>query len=585
MKSLLRLIPYMRPYRWRFLFGVLFVLLANALGVQIPAIAGLAINVITGSSARTGLVSMMVFLVAVAGLAGCFRYLMRRVLIDTSRDIEFDFRNSAYRHLQKLDASYYDGMSTGDVMSRMTNDIDAVRMVLGPAVMYTANTIFVLPMVLGYMLVMDWQVTLAGLSPLLIMPVLVNRFGSDLHRHARGQQDQLAQLTTYVQESLAGIRVIKAYGQEESGTARFDGENDRYIDQSMRLALTQSLFFPLIRFVAGTGLLAILYLGARRIIAGNMDYGTLVSMVMYFGMLVWPLVAAGWVINLFQRASAAMDRMHGIFGVESNVKDRPSAKAFVRPKTPDIEFRGLTFAYEGAAEPALRDIDLKIPFGGSLGIVGRVGSGKSTIVHLLLRLYRVEDGTVFIGGTDINDWPSAELRRTLGIVFQETFLFSESIGENIRFGAQRELTDGETAELARMAGVHDDIAGFPHQYGTMLGERGINLSGGQKQRVSLARTLGRDADVLILDDSLSAVDTHTEEAILGALRGVMKDRTTLVISHRISTVALCDEIVVLEDGAIAQRGTHGELLEQKGLYAELWERQQLEEEVQSVETR
>ncbi len=583
MKSLLGLVPYMRPYRWRFLFGIAFVFLANVFGVQVPAITGLAVNSITGSGFQDALVTLTVFLVAIAGLAGCFRYLMRRVLIDTSRDIEFDFRNSAYRHLQGLDPSYYDNMSTGDVMSRMTNDIDAVRMVLGPAIMYTANTVFVLPMVLGYMLVMDWQVTLAGLSPMIVMPLLVKRFGSDLHRHARAQQDQLAQLTTYVQESLAGIRVIKAYGQEDSSTRRFDAENNEYIAKSMKLALTQSMFFPSIRFVAGTGLLAILYIGARRIITGSMDYGTLVSMVMYFGMLVWPLVAAGWVINLFQRASAAMDRMRGIFGVESAVKDSPATETFVMPESLDIEFRNLTFTYDGAAGPALQGISLKVPAGRRLGIVGRVGSGKSTLVHLLLRLYRVPDGTVFVGGVDINDWPLAELRRAVGIVFQETFLFSESIGENIRFGALRDLSSDEAADLARMAGVHEDIAGFPMQYDTMLGERGINLSGGQKQRVSLARSLGRDADVLILDDSLSAVDTHTEERILNSLQDVMQDRTTLLISHRISTVAMCDEVIVLEDGAITQRGTHDELVSREGLYVELWRRQQLEEEVQTVE--
>lgn len=583
MKALLDLLPFARRYKWRFLFGILFVLAANALAVQIPSIVGHAVNSIATGTGRDLIGGTMVFLLAVAGLGACFRYLMRRVLIDTSRDIEFDFRNAVYRKLQSLDSTFYDGNSTGDIMSRTTNDIDALRMVIGPAIMYTANTVFTLPMVLAFMLSTDWATTLAGLSPMLLMPVAVKAFGSRLHDRSREQQDQLGDLTTFAQENLAGVRVLKAYAQEETATRRFEGQNQLYIDKSMALAKVESFFFPTIRVLAGSGALAILYVGARRIIGGAMTYGDLVSLVMYFSMLVWPLVAMGWVINLFQRAGASMDRLNEILRAESKVNDAPQAAAFRRPDRLDIEFRDVTFTYAGALHPALRGVSATIPQGRSLGIVGRVGSGKSTLVHLLLRLYPVEDGKIFVGGTDINHWPLAELRRTVGIVFQETFLFSETIGENIRFGALKELSDEEVEALAKKAGVHDDIAGFPKGYETLLGERGINLSGGQKQRVSLARSLARDPAVLILDDSLSAVDTHTEERILGELRGAMRERTTLMISHRISTVAMCDEIIVLEDGAVTQRGTHAALTAQPGLYAELHRRQLLEEEVEAVE--
>lgn len=583
MKSLLGLLPYCKPYKLRFLFGILFVLISNVLSIYIPRLIGDTINMLEGkSSLASELPQLAGFIVVVAALSGAFTYLMRRILIDTSRDVEFDFRNSIYKKLQSLDATYYDHNSTGDVMSRMTNDIDVMRMLIGPAIMYTANTIFALPLVIIAMLSLDWQTTVVGLAPMLLMPFLVKYFGAKLHGYAREQQERLGDMTTFVQESLSGIRVIKAYGREDTYAKGFKKENDLFVDASLKYSYIQTLFFPTIRFTVGLGLLGILYMGGTRIVAGSMEFGDLVSLVLYFGMLVFPFIAAGWVINIYQRAAAAMVRLLQILNTESRVVDSPKTASFVLPEKLDFEITELSFTYDGANHPAIRNLSLSIPEGTRVGIVGRVGSGKSTLVHLLLRLYPIQNGMIKLGGVDLNDWPIQELRRQIGIVFQETVLFSDTIAENIRFGALAELQDSEIERFATISDVHKDIVDFPNGYQTMLGERGINLSGGQKQRVSLARTISRESRILILDDSLSAVDTHTEESILRELGEVMKNRTTFLISHRISTVAMSDLIIVLDKGMIIQQGTHEELLRQEGLYKELYEKQQLEAEVLSA---
>ena len=580
MKALRTFLPYLKRYRLAVFFGVLFVLLANIVSVQVPLLIGQTVNEIENRSISTDmLLTMLVLAVCYSGIEGAFRFLHRRLLIDASRDIEYEMRNQLFRKLASLDPPFFDRNNTGDLMSRATNDMDAVRMLIGPAIMYTANTAFSLPTVLVGMFFLDWKLSLVAMVPMLALPPLVKYFGTKTHEFSRLQQDSYGNLTTMVQENLAGIRVVKAYVQENAEEEKFAERNRDYIDRSLDLARVQALFFPSIRVLVALSYVILLVYGGSRIIGGQLQVGTLFSILLLFSGLVWPLIAAGWVVNIIQRGIASLDRINLIMNAQPKTAD----SALPPPQIQDfsIEFRQLSFQYEGSEKPQLADINLTVPAGGTLGIVGPVGSGKSTLVNLLARFYPLPRGVLFIGGVDINDWPLAELRRRVAFVFQETFLFSDTIGWNIRFGANDDLPQKDVQQMAKRAQLHTAIADFPKGYDTILGERGVNLSGGQKQRLSIARALAKEADVLVLDDSLSAVDTHTEEAILGELREYMKGRTTFLISHRISTVAMADQIIVIEGGRITQRGTHAELIEQPGLYSELYKRQLSEQELES----
>ncbi len=566
------------------MFGIIFVFLANAIALTVPVIIGQTVNLI--EERRIGpdnLFDLAFLALCLAGVAACFRFLMRRVIIDVSREVEYEFRNDFFRKLQTLDPSFFDARNTGDLMSRATNDTDALRMLMGPGVMYTANTLFSLPLALTAMMWLDWRLTLVCMAPMLVLTPLVKYFGSRTHRMSRLQQDSFGELTTTVQENLAGIRVVKAYRQEDFELRKFLERNDDYIAKSLELARLQAMFFPSIRLVVGFGFTVLLLYGGHRIIQGHLEVGTLLSFLLLFGMLVWPLIAAGWVINLIQRGIASLERINAILESQPQVAEPEDGAAVVEAGTPTIEFRSLTFQYEGTSQPQLKNIDLLAPPGKTIGVVGPVGAGKSTLVNLLSRFYPVPRGMLFFGGRDINDWPLGELRKRISFVFQETFLFSDTIGWNIRFGSEDRAPQELVEEAAEIAKVHGDIGDLPRNYSTVLGERGVNLSGGQRQRVAIARALMRQADILVLDDTLSAVDTHTEEAILGELRRIMERKTTFLISHRLSTVATADEILVLHEGSVVQRGTHADLVARPGWYAEMYSRQLSERAIEDYD--
>lgn len=607
MKPLLRLWPYLKRYRRYFLFGIVSVLACSWLRAIIPEYLGKAVDYVReGRISGRELAEWAIFIFALAGLSGCFLFLMRRSIIDASREIEFDFRNDFFRQLQRLDPSFYDGQQTGDLMSRATNDIEALRAAVGPGILYLVNTLFLLPLVLWRMFRVDAWLTGLSLLPLALLPIIVQRLQAHLHGRSLEVQNQFAQLTTVAQENLAGIRVVKAYVQEKAEIAKFHKQNEILIDRSLALARLQATFFPVLRLMGGLGLIVVLLVGGKHVIDGRMLVGDLIAMTMLFQMLVWPLIAVGWVVSIWQHASAALDRLSYVFDSKPLVGDGSAAAwpgSRLEPTEEptagngrtrgeedcapamkgDIRIENLTFTYPAAARASLVDVTLHVPAGGSLGIVGPVGSGKSSVASLLSHLYPVERGKVFIDGIDINDWPLSSLRRQISMVFQETFIFSESIEENVAFGNPEMVLDqAELSEAVILANLHKDLEQMPEGAKTLLGERGINLSGGQKQRLSLARAIVREPKILVVDDALSAVDTQTESQIVENLRRVARERTTLIIAHRLSALAWCDQIVVIEDGRITERGTHEELLKKERLYADLWAKQQLEEEVEAI---
>jgi ATP-binding cassette, subfamily B, multidrug efflux pump len=534
-------------------------------------------------------------LIALVTLRAVLSFVTRWVLIGVSRDIEFDIRGDLLNRLLLMEPEFYVRNRTGELMSRATNDLNAVRMVLGPGIMYSGQTIIGMVLAILVMSQLSRSLTLWVLLPVPIVAVVVQHFGKVIHELYEKIQASLATLSAKVQENLAGVRVVRAYAQEEAEIRGFDEPNREYVSRNVKLIRTWSMFMPSLQALIGITFLIVLCIGGHLVLRGRISLGALIAFYSYLGILVWPMIALGWVTNIFQRGAASMGRLNYILAAKPQIDDRAAKVSAEQKVEGEIEFRNLTFAYPttmagGSANAAgngnrpatdgvLRNINLKIPAGSTLAIVGPTGSGKTTLAALVARLWEAPNGAVLIDGRSIREWPLDILRRAIGYVPQDTYLFSETVGENVAFGLHNFDLERVRA-AAEVASIDGDVQEFPAKYDTMVGERGITLSGGQKQRTALARAIVRDPRILILDDSLSSVDTQTEERILSGLRGIMRGRTTILIAHRTSTVRDADQIVVLRDGRITERGTHDELLVRGGYYADLYQKQLLEEELE-----
>jgi len=586
-KSLRPLIPYFSKYRRSYLLGTVCVFLTNGIWILFPQVIRRAVDDLNLGVTRHKLVTYALILLAVAAGKGIFQFLTRWVVIGVSREIEFDLRNDLFRHLEGLSYSYYQRTRTGDIMARATNDLNAVRMLLGPAIMYSANTIVFTAGALAFMLSISPKLTLYAFLPLPIVSITIQHFGHKIHERFERIQAMFSDISARAQENFSGVRVVRAYVQEEAEIAAFETANQEYIKRSLKLVRLMGMLWPTLETMLGLAIVLVLWLGGREVISGRITVGEFVAFNTYMVQLTWPIIALGWVINIFQRGTASMRRINEVLVEKPEIRD--SEEVEVKSSTSEtlvatqirgeIEFRHLNFSYNST--PVLRDINLRIPDGSSLAIVGPTGSGKTTLVSLIPRIYDAEPGSVLIDGIPIREYPLATLRRNLGFVPQETFLFSETVRENIAFGKE-DSTDEDVRSAARAASIAEDIEGFPEQYKTLVGERGITLSGGQKQRTAIARAIIRNPRILILDDALSSVDTHTEDKILNHLREIMRGRTTIFISHRVSTVRNADRIAVLHAGRIVELGTHDELVAKDGYYTDLYNKQLLEEELAEV---
>jgi ATP-binding cassette subfamily B multidrug efflux pump len=582
-KPLLRLKPYLAKYKTTLIWGLITVVMSNLFTVAQPLFVGRAIDSLkvsleTRQVDASGLLLYAGLIVGFSLVAGFFTFLTRQTIIVISRRVEYDLRNDFLSHIQKLSLSYFQNTPTGDLMAHATNDISAVRNSLGPGIMYPTDTMMTFTMVLSVMLYKDWELTLLALIPLPFVSYAVYYLGKIVHLKFEERQEQFSKLTTRAQENLSGIRVVKAYVREAYEIGLFRSMSWDYLKKNLVLARVQSIMWPLMFLLVGFSLIITLYFGGVRVIEGQLSIGSLTAFFGYLIMLIWPMIAFGWVINILQQGAASMSRLAKIFDTVPDVRDTETTDRSVSVLEGEIEFRGVTFQHKNASRPSLENISLKVPKGSILAIVGYTGSGKSTMVNLIPRLYDVTDGELLIDGVNVKSIPLHVLRSHIGYVPQETFLFSDSILENISYGTD-DGTEAHVREASEISQILKDVVDFPQQFSTMLGERGITLSGGQKQRTSIARAVMRKPKILILDDALSAVDTYTEEEILKRLRSVMRGRTGIIISHRISTVKEADQIVVLNDGRIAERGTHDDLVEKRGIYAELYRKQLLEEEL------
>jgi ATP-binding cassette subfamily B protein len=582
-RTLARLLPYYRPYRGKVASGVLLVVLSSGIGSAVPWLLRATIDALRDGAASRRVALLALGMVGVAFLAGLLRWAMREVMNTMSRYIEYDLRDDVFRRLVTLDADFYAGMRTGEIMARATNDIGAVRLAAGPAVMYLTNTIFGGVFALLFMTRISGRLTALALLPMVTLPFVMAWLGRAIHARFEAVQAHFGELTTLAQENLSGVRVVRAYRQEAAENARFAAGSAEYVRLNLRLASLYALMHPTTGIIAGAGAVVVLGLGGAMTLRGDISIGSFIAFGFYLGMLTWPLIALGWVTNLFQRGAASMSRLLEILDAEPRIAP-PASPRSLPPAAAGraIEFRNVGFHYPAAdgREPrwVLRGVTARIPAGGTLAVVGATGSGKSALLDLIPRLHDPQEGEVLIDGVPVRELDPNALRGEIGYVPQESFLFSDTIGTNLRYGGASEEA---AVEASRIAQLDETVQEFPGGYGTMLGERGINLSGGQKQRAALARALARRPRIVLLDDALSAVDTHTEAEILHGLRAALTGRTAVIASHRVSAVRDADWIIVLDDGRIVEQGRHAELLAAGGRYWSLLARQQLEEAIEA----
>ncbi len=594
-KNLRPLFPYLRKYRATFWSGAVCVMFNNCVWILFPLVIRRAIDDLNTGVTRHKLLTYSLLLLAVAGTKAIFQYLTRWILIGVSREIEFDLRNDLFAHLERLSYSFYQRTRTGDIRARATNDLNAVRMLVGPGIMYTANTVVFTAGALAFMLTISPRLTIFAFLPLPIVSIVVQYFGRKIHERFERIQAMFSDISARAQENFSGVRLIRAYVQERWEIESFERENEEYIARSLKLVRLMGMLWPTLETLLGVAIVIVLWLGGREVLQHRITVGSFVAFNTYMVQLTWPIIALGWVINIFQRGTASMGRIESVLAEQPEITDASVATVNVpREIRGDIEFRNLTFHYgqtlhaaeRGQAhvhgdEAVLRNINLHVPAGASLAIVGPTGSGKSTLVSLIARIYDAAPGSVLIDGRPVREFPLEVLRKHIGFVPQETFLFSDSIRGNISFGAQN-ATDADIRHAAQAASIAEDIESFPQGYDTLVGERGITLSGGQKQRTAIARAVIRNPRILVLDDALASVDTQTEDRILNQLREIMQGRTTIFISHRVSTVRNADRIAVLHDGEVVEYGTHDELIDCNGYYTELYNKQLLEEELETV---
>jgi ATP-binding cassette subfamily B multidrug efflux pump len=578
-----RLGGYLRRYRKAGIWGIVALTVSNAFETSAPMFLRQAVDLVRAGGPESDLLLYAGAFVGITLCGGVARYFVRQTLIRASRRVEFDVRSDFFGHLLKLARTFYHRTSTGDLMARATSDVESVRQMIGPGIMQGINTIIVGVFALSLMVYLDWRLTLYALSPMLIMSVIVNKLANKIHDQYEIIQEHFAKLQAHAQENFSGVRVVKAYTQEDAQIEGFQKLNLEFIEKNMRMVKLQALFMPALALLIGTSVVIVLYLGGKHIIEGTLSLGSFVAFSIYLGVLTWPTIALGWVVSLYQRGSVSNARLDKIMDTEPEIATREEAFTPKEVKG-HFEIHNLSFRYNEEGPDVLSGIHMNVEAGQTVAVVGPTGSGKSTLVHLLARLYTVPEGTVFVDGHDVNNWNVAALRKAVGFVPQEPFLFSDSLASNIGYGFDEpETLDRERIELsARWSHLAQDVNDFPKGYDTVLGERGITLSGGQKQRTALARALILDPPMLILDDAFSSVDTHTEEAILSELRDVIKRRTTILISHRVSTVKDADAIYVLEEGRLVEQGSHEHLVRQGGIYAEMYRKQLLEQELEEA---